>query len=181
MGNPILYSLVTAFSTKAKGGNPAAVVFLDSNLPTDVYVGIARNLNQPISTFVSPSASGDETVGSFSVRYFATTGMEVALCGHGTLAASKAIFERPGLVSPKVKTLEFHTRTMGDMKIGKLGEGVFEMKLPAANAVELSQTEKDYLIPLITRAFGREVNIEYMAKGGKGFEICMIYLSLGVA
>jgi predicted PhzF superfamily epimerase YddE/YHI9 len=87
MSNTVAFTLLTAFSLSVHGGNPAAVVFLDLNLPTGTLAGIARNLNQPITTFLSPTPllSKNDTVAAFGVRWFLPSSLEASICGHGTL------------------------------------------------------------------------------------------------
>jgi PhzF family phenazine biosynthesis protein len=48
---------------------------------------IAQELNLSETAFLSPSESG----GAFSIRYFSPK-MEIALCGHATLASAKVDF-----------------------------------------------------------------------------------------
>jgi predicted PhzF superfamily epimerase YddE/YHI9 len=95
--------LLSAFTSKRDCGNPAAVVFLSSTClpspnaiyPTEKLQAIAKNLNQPITAFVSPlpdpTTAGPEGIADFAIRWF-TIEREVPICGHGTLAAAKAIF-----------------------------------------------------------------------------------------
>ena len=57
---------------------------------------VAREMNLSETSFVAPLGSGDfTTASSFELRWFTPT-TEVALCGHGTLAAAKAIFQEKG-------------------------------------------------------------------------------------
>lgn len=172
MTSPIPFSLITAFSNSSFGGNPAAVAFLDLNLPDDVLQKVAKNFNQPIASYVSPAPlpSKDEKIVTFGIRWFASTGLEAPLCGHGTIAAAKAVFERRDLVSDKVEVVEFQTLTAGVMRARKLEGGVFEIQLPSTRTEEVSVEERDRLAPLFYKAFGREVEIKYIGKGGKGFE-----------
>jgi len=53
-------------------GNPAAVVFLDLNLPIDTLAGIVCNFNQRITTLLSqtPLPSSNDTAAAFGVRWF---------------------------------------------------------------------------------------------------------------
>jgi len=86
------FTLLTAFSSSIHGGNPAAIVFLDLNLPTATFAGIARNLNQPMTAFLSatPLPSENEKVAAFGVRWFTPSGWESPVCGHASLAAAQA-------------------------------------------------------------------------------------------
>jgi hypothetical protein len=100
------FLLLSAFTSSPDSGNPAAVVFLPSpviSYPSEKLQAIATNLNQPITAFVSAlpgtaaEVNTDEDTGvqaDFSIRWF-TVSVEIPLCGHGTLAAAKAIFATP--------------------------------------------------------------------------------------
>lgn len=121
MLSSVPFVLVNAFSSDLAGGNPAAVVFLPeafdtpgphfskANLQT-----IAKNLNQPITSFLAPLPAnplGGEIKADYAIRWF-TTEHEAVLCGHGTLAATRAILTSPemavhregSLVSPPRQT-----------------------------------------------------------------------------
>ena len=67
---------------------------------------VAREMNLSETSFVAPLGSGDfSTASSFELRWFTPT-TEVALCGHGTLAAAKAIFQEKGngqVISQQIK------------------------------------------------------------------------------
>ena len=175
MSTTVPFTLLTAFSSSVHKGNPAAVVFLDLNLATDTLAGIARNLNQPITTFLSsaPLPSKNEAVAAFGVRWFTPSGLEVPLCGHGTLAAAEAVFGRSDLVS-EVDIVELQTLTRGIMTARKVGGRFIEIQLPATTVEEVSLDDKVKLSETFAKAFGRTVAINYIGKGGKGFEYCKI-------
>jgi predicted PhzF superfamily epimerase YddE/YHI9 len=174
MTSPIPFTLLTAFSSSIHGGNPAAVVFLDLNLPTATFAGIARNLNQPMTAFLSatPLPSGNEKVAAFGVRWFTSFDWESPICGHASLAAARAVFDRSDLVSEKVEIIELHTLTHGIVTARKAEGGFIEIQLPAGDLEEVSPSEKVKLSEVLAKAFGRTVAINYIGKGGKGFEHC---------
>ncbi|KAG5639563.1 hypothetical protein H0H81_012234 [Sphagnurus paluster] len=167
------FSILTAFSGSFNGGNPAAVVFTDMNLPVDTFKTIAENLNQPITAFVSalPLPSNDSKSVTFDVRWFTSSRQEIALCGHGTLAAAKAVFDRDD-VAEVMEVIKFQTLTRGIMQARRCRGGLFEIELPSASPVEVSPEERDRLLGLVTRTFGKEVAVDYIAYGGAGFELC---------
>lgn len=176
-GQPMApFNLLTAFSSSIHGGNPAAVVFLDLNLEADTLAGIAHNFNQPITTFVSPVPlpSKNATVAAFGIRWFTSSKVEPPICGHGTLAAAKAVFDRPDLVSERVDTIEFHNPKGGIMAARKVEGGFIEIKLPATTVEEVSPNEKTKLSEMLARAFGRTLAINYVGKGVKTFRHCKI-------
>ena len=63
-------------------GNTAAVILLDSFPSKKSMQAIARDMNQPATTFIVPSGEKH----TYDVRWFAPDS-EIRLCGHGTLAA----------------------------------------------------------------------------------------------
>ncbi|MGH2469087.1 MAG: PhzF family phenazine biosynthesis protein [Chloroflexota bacterium] len=80
---------VDAFTDHAFGGNPAAVCLLESAVADAGWMqAVAAELNLAATTFVAPS--NDDRLG---LRWFSPT-TELELCGHGTLAAAHALFER---------------------------------------------------------------------------------------
>jgi predicted PhzF superfamily epimerase YddE/YHI9 len=79
---------VATFTTKPFKGNPAGVcVFKDALPETSMLQAIASELNQPQTAFVAPSA--DER---WHIRWFSPL-VEVALCGHATLAAAHVLLK----------------------------------------------------------------------------------------
>jgi PhzF family phenazine biosynthesis protein len=63
-------------------GNTAAVVLLDSFPSKKNMQALARDINQPATTFLVATGTKDQ----YDVRWFAPDS-EIRLCGHGTLAA----------------------------------------------------------------------------------------------
>ncbi|KAJ7146302.1 hypothetical protein C8R44DRAFT_598846 [Mycena epipterygia] len=163
------FYLVAAFSTGPFQGNPAAVVFIDDELETETLMKISHNFNQPITSVVGPQIpSADDKVAAFNIRWFAAV-QEIALCGHGTMAAARAIFER-GLIKDSVEVIEFHTLTAGVMRAYKIGGSCIEIRLPSTTVSEVSPEESLKITAALTKVFGREVSIKYIGAGGKGFE-----------
>jgi len=76
---------VDAFASKVFGGNPAAVVPLDSWLPDATMQSIAAENNLAETAFLVPGAE------AWGLRWFTPT-VEVDLCGHATLASAWVIF-----------------------------------------------------------------------------------------
>ena len=74
--------LVDAFTEAPFRGNPAGVVALDEDVPTDWMAAVARELGVSDTAFVRRSRSSQ---GDFELRWF-TPAAEVDLCGHATLA-----------------------------------------------------------------------------------------------
>jgi PhzF family phenazine biosynthesis protein len=78
---------IDAFSSHVFGGNPAAVVPLDSWLPDATLQAIAAENN------LSETAFFVKREGGWHLRWFTPT-VEVNLCGHATLATAHVIFTR---------------------------------------------------------------------------------------
>ncbi|MFA5577467.1 MAG: PhzF family phenazine biosynthesis protein [Tissierellaceae bacterium] len=76
----IMIYQVDAFSDRAFGGNPAAVVLSPRSLTSDMMQDIAKEMNLSETAFVIQFAKD-----SFWVRFF-TPVCEVDLCGHATIA-----------------------------------------------------------------------------------------------
>ena len=75
------YYIVDAFTDKLFGGNPAGVVLLDNDFPTDSLMQqVAAELRYSETAFVRRDGADE-----FTVRYF-TPCSEVDLCGHATIA-----------------------------------------------------------------------------------------------
>jgi len=92
---------IDAFTDHLFGGNPAAVVLLESWLPDKVLAAIAAENNLSETAFVIPGP--DE----IPLRWFTPT-VEVDLCGHATLAAAYVLFRH---FAPSADRLTFATRS----------------------------------------------------------------------
>lgn len=75
------YYIVDAFTDRLFGGNPAGVVLLDNDFPSDSLMQqVAAELRYSETAFVRRDGAEE-----FTVRYF-TPRSEVDLCGHATIA-----------------------------------------------------------------------------------------------
>jgi PhzF family phenazine biosynthesis protein len=99
---PIPIFQVDAFTSKAFGGNPAAVCLLSRLMPDAWMQSVAAEMNLSETAFLLPEEDG------FSLRWF-TPRVEVALCGHATLASAYVLFQT-GRVPTEV-TARFHTHS----------------------------------------------------------------------
>lgn len=112
---------VDAFADKPFTGNPAAVVPLLEWLPDETLQAIAMENNLSETAFTVPMNDGQC---DFELRWFTPT-TEVALCGHGTLAAGHVFMEgRDSLV--------FRTRKAGALTVSREGDG-YALSLPRTN------------------------------------------------
>lgn len=79
---------VDVFTNAAYSGNPAAVCLLEAPRPDEWLSGVAREMNCANTAFVEPNGDG-----SYRLRWFTAGGVEVALCGHATLATAHVLYE----------------------------------------------------------------------------------------
>jgi len=86
---------IDAFTDQLFGGNPAAVIVIDT-WPTDALMqSIASENNLAETAYVVPE--GDD----FRIRWF-TPATEVDLCGHATLASAYVMFNELGYARDKI-------------------------------------------------------------------------------
>jgi len=93
---------IDAFTAEPFKGNPAAVCVLESAAPEQWMQGVAREMNLSETAFLHPEDGG------YRLRWF-TPAVEVALCGHATLASAHALWQEGYL--PSDKQARFHTRS----------------------------------------------------------------------
>jgi PhzF family phenazine biosynthesis protein len=87
---------VDAFTSEPFRGNPAAVCLLDSPADESWMQSIATEMNLSETAFVVTTPAPDGTLG---LRWFTPT-LEVALCGHATLASAHVLWETGRLGPP---------------------------------------------------------------------------------
>lgn len=121
----IPFTQVDAFAAQAFGGNPAAVMPLGQWLPDDTLQAIAAENNLSETAFLVPAAKVAEGDADFELRWF-TPAVEVALCGHATLAAGHVVLQS----EPDREAVAFRTRRAGLLSVARDGIG-YSMALPA--------------------------------------------------
>ncbi|KAF8079024.1 hypothetical protein FPV67DRAFT_1648599 [Lyophyllum atratum] len=145
-------------------------------LPTKTLMNIAENLNQPITAFLSasPIPSNDPKIVAFNVRWFTSTRQEIALCGHGTLAAAKGVFDRDD-VAEDIEAIEFHTLTRGVMTARRRQGGFIEIELPEVVighiASGVGAFEKYLLVVLDEEADLGNLSVDATPLRESGFEV----------
>jgi predicted PhzF superfamily epimerase YddE/YHI9 len=112
---------VDAFSERPFGGNPAAVVPLESWLPDATMQAIAAENNLSETAFFVPKGPGLS-----QLRWF-TPLIEVELCGHATLASAWVLFEE---IAPALNVIRFETKS-GILTVHRGENGRHVMALPA--------------------------------------------------
>jgi PhzF family phenazine biosynthesis protein len=126
--------LVDAFTNRIFGGNPAAVVPLESWLPSEQMQQMASEHNQSETAFFVPESQG------FRLRWF-TPRLEIDFCGHATLASAKVLFDE--LKYPQAE-LVFYTR-VGELRVRKVGQ-LLEMDFPTFAAEPVPDPPQSLLL-----------------------------------
>jgi PhzF family phenazine biosynthesis protein len=120
---------VDAFTDRLFGGNPAAVIPLKEWLPDTLLQKIALENNLSETAFFVPENDG------FHIRWF-TPAVEVALCGHATLATAFVIFN---LLKYPTDIIIFDSLS-GILKVRKEGK-LLELDFPAQGAESIVAPE----------------------------------------
>ena len=118
---------VDAFTQRVFGGNPAAIIPLDSWLDADLMKAIAVENNLSETAFIvntNDKLPAGET--SYHIRWF-TPGFEIDLCGHATLASAFVI---KNYIDPSVETIHFSTQKAGNLKT-LCRKGMYTLDFPA--------------------------------------------------
>lgn len=118
----IPFQQVDAFADRPFTGNPAAVMPLEAWLDDATLQAIAAENNLAETAFIVTWA-GPEA--DFELRWFTPT-VEVALCGHATLATGHVLLSR----NPSVDKVRFMTRQSGPLEVARDGER-YRLALPA--------------------------------------------------
>jgi PhzF family phenazine biosynthesis protein len=123
--------VVDAFTDRPFAGNPAGVCLLDGPADEAWMQQVAKEMRHSETAFVRPLDDG------FELRWF-TPEIEVALCGHATLATAHALFESGR--APEDRPIRFHTLKSGVLTV-QAGENGLEMDFPAVPAEEIEEPE----------------------------------------
>jgi PhzF family phenazine biosynthesis protein len=111
---------VDAFTDTPFAGNPAAVCLLQAPRDDGWMQSVAREMNLSETAFLVRAADG------YDLRWF-TPSVEVALCGHATLASAHVLWEDGHL--PSARQARFHTKS-GLLTGDRAGEWI-ELAFPA--------------------------------------------------
>jgi PhzF family phenazine biosynthesis protein len=115
---------VDAFTDELFAGNPAAVCLLPTPREEHWMQLVAREMNLSETAFLHPEKDG------WRLRWF-TPAVEVALCGHATLASAHVLWEKRELTPGE--TARFYTES-GMLTAERNGSGI-ELNFPAKIAV----------------------------------------------
>jgi PhzF family phenazine biosynthesis protein len=111
---------IDAFTSRPFGGNPAAVCLLESPADAGWMQQVAAEMNLAETAFLVPNGE------RFDLRWFTPT-VEIALCGHATLASAHALWQL-GIV-PARRRIHFDTAS-GALTAEPEGERI-AIELPA--------------------------------------------------
>src|SRR6266850_2851891 len=111
---------VDAFASRPFSGNPAAVCILPAPQDERWMQDVAREMNLAETAFLHPENEG------YRLRWF-TPAVEVALCGHATLASAHVLWEEGRL--PAGRQARFHTQS-GLLTADRRGDWI-ELDFPA--------------------------------------------------
>jgi len=119
---------IDAFADAPFSGNPAAVMPLAAWLPDATLQAIAQENNLAETAFIVPCA--DPETAEFDLRWF-TPGVEVALCGHATLAAGHLVLSSVAALTE----VRFSTIKAGVLTVSRAANG-YTMGLPSWPAAD---------------------------------------------
>ena len=129
------YYIVDAFTDRLFGGNPAGVVLLDNDFPSDSLMQqVAAELRYSETAFVRRDGADE-----FTVRYF-TPRSEVDLCGHATIATFGLLWQ-----------------------LGKVGDNVC-MNHTLAGDLEVSAGERVMMQMATPRMVGEVKDVERLCR-----------------
>lgn len=119
---------IDAFADAPFSGNPAAVMPLQEWLPDRLLQQIAEENNLSETAFLVRRTAQEDAPGepAYDLRWF-TPSLEVALCGHATLASAAYLFDD---VHPDAERVRFHTLS-GWLSVERAGERRLAMDFPA--------------------------------------------------
>ncbi len=116
------FAQIDAFADRPFTGNQAGVIPLDAWLEDAVLQAIAEENNVAETAFIVPDASGEA---DYELRWF-TPAVEVALCGHATLASGHYVLGEDATRD----LVRFRTRKAGVLEVARHGDA-YLMALPA--------------------------------------------------
>ena len=119
--------IANAFAGNQFGGNPAAVVPLKEWLSDELMQQIAAQNNLAETAYIIPHGE------DFRIRWF-TPAVEVALCGHATLASAHIFFNHLDYGKGQIN---FHSKS-GLLKVSKSEDGNIALDFPVDRPVPLS-------------------------------------------
>jgi PhzF family phenazine biosynthesis protein len=109
----LILDQVDAFTARPFSGNPAGVCLLDQPRSPTWMQSVAAEMNLSETAFLLPGT------GSWVLRWF-TPKVEVALCGHATLASAHVLWERGLLGAAPTAHFDTHSGRLSAAREGDL-------------------------------------------------------------
>jgi PhzF family phenazine biosynthesis protein len=109
-----------AFTSSIFSGNPAAICPLPQWLPDELMQHIAMENNLAETAFIVPEGN------DYHIRWF-TPSVEVALCGHATLAAAFVYYQQLGYDRPEIR---FNSKS-GWLTVSRNADNRYTLDFPA--------------------------------------------------
>lgn len=119
----LTYCHINAFGDGPFKGNQAAVMPLDAWLDDAVLQAIGEENNFAETAFFIPDNIGNA---DYELRWF-TPGLEIALCGHATLASGYYLLQQ----NPDKQSITFRTRKAGILTVKRLANDEYAVGLPS--------------------------------------------------
>ena len=117
----VRFTHVDSFTGEPFRGNPAGVVVLAAWPSADWMQRVAAELNLSATAFLVRRDDG------FGLRWFTRT-VELALCGHATLAGARVLWEEA--LAPANEPIALHTTQSGTLRATRSGDWI-ELDFPA--------------------------------------------------
>jgi predicted PhzF superfamily epimerase YddE/YHI9 len=172
--------VVDAFADRPFAGNPAAVCILPAPRDEGWMSSVAREMNLAETAFLHPEGDG------YRLRWFTPT-VEVALCGHATLASAHVLWEEKHL--PASQEARFQTKS--GLLTARRRDGLIELDFPAtpvapaepppgllegvgASALFVGRSRFDYLVEVGSEAVVRGLQPNHTALAGLGVRGVMV-------
>lgn len=124
---------IDAFTNKLFGGNPAAVIPLDSWIDDGLMQQIAMENNLAETVFFVPGKKG------FHIRWF-TPELEIDLCGHATLASAYVLYHFLGY---KESSILFYSKS-GELQVTKK-DSLLQLNFPSRMPVLITEYPDELL------------------------------------
>lgn len=118
---------IDAFTNRVFSGNPAAVCILENWLDDTTMQQIAAENNLAETAFLVKKGDG------YEIRWF-TPSIEVALCGHATLASAYVLFNYYDVTTNKII---FYSKNRGVLSVEKEENGFLTLDFPVDSVVEV--------------------------------------------
>tara|TARA_B100000900_G_scaffold381870_1_gene368627 strand:+ start:1206 stop:1997 length:792 start_codon:yes stop_codon:yes gene_type:complete len=110
---------INAFSSQIWGGNPACVIPLETWLPAETMLAVAKKNGLPETAYFIKNKN------TIQLRWF-TPEIEMDLCGHATLATAHCLLTHLGYSKKKISF-----KTQSGLLDVNFSKGLYHMNLPA--------------------------------------------------